>query len=356
MCRPKRSCSCAAWISGQHRRDLDAQHPVSDRITCWHHQSNFAHLRREQAVGMASRVGKSPQGKLDGQQRLEATSPSRPVRLAEKAKSSRVHHEPLRGWLGRRRPLKRRLGCAYRCRRSSACSVLRSPDPRLGGRATLPPRASSADQGLPRSANHDSPHRPQLPPSRKGKFEWDAEYVSVRERDSAPLRGVARCYRVCCGEAPRRYEFLGFGAALRLLPTRASMGTVLIEPTEIRRHRGEMATGPTRHAISIGGSRPTSGCRASVDRRLPGWVASDGSRIKSVDLVISCPSGTPFLFAAGTPRAYAPGSFATSSRGCRFCETATSGWRRRSHRLGSSAPAKSAELWRLEPGWTGFAR
>ena len=123
--------------------------------------------------------------------------------------------QPLRGWLGRRRPLKRRLVRAYRCRRSSARSVLRSPDPRLGGQGNSTRRERhSADQGLPRSANHHSPHRPQLPPSRKGQFEWDAEYVSVRWAVTRrPCVASPGAIAFAGGEAPRRYLFSGFGGS-----------------------------------------------------------------------------------------------------------------------------------------------
>ena len=204
--------------------------------------------------------------------------------------------QPLRGWLGRRRPLKRRLVCAYRCRRSSARSVLRPPGPRLGGQGDSTRRERhSGDQGFPRSANHQSPPRPQLPPSRKGQSEWDAEYVRVRWAVTRrPCVASPGAIEFAGGEAPRRYNSRASGQRSACSQLAPRWRTVLIQPTEIRRHRGEMAAGPTRRAGPIGGSRPTSGCRASVDRRLPGWVASDGSRIKSVDLVISCPSGTPF--------------------------------------------------------------
>jgi hypothetical protein len=45
------------------------------------------------------------------------------------------------------------------------------------------------------------------------------------------------------GEAPRRYKSRASGAALRLLPTRASRVRILIQPTEIRRHRAEWLPG-----------------------------------------------------------------------------------------------------------------
>ena len=156
--------------------------------------------------------------------------------------------QPLRGGLGRRRPLKRRV-----CARSSG---LRSPDPRLGGQGNSNRRERhSGDRGFPRSANHHSPPRPQLPPSRKGRFEWDAEYVriswAVTRRPCAASPGAIA---FAGGEAPRRYCSRASGAAFRLLPTRASTGIVLIQRTEIRRHRGEWP--PTRPVAQVRSGDP----------------------------------------------------------------------------------------------------
>jgi hypothetical protein len=135
------------------------------------------------------------------------------------------------------------------------------------------------------------------------------------------------------GEAPRRYYSRASGAALRLLPTRASMGTVLIQPTEIRRHRGEWPPTRPRRAGPIGRSgRPPVGVQASGGVFLVA-VARYGARIKSVDLVICCPSRNSISrFAAGMARAYAASPWRQLNWVPLICERATSGWRRGSHR------------------------
>ena len=146
------------------------------------------------------------------------------------------------------------------------------------------------------------------------------------------------------GEAPRRYYSRASGAALRLLPTRASMGTVLIQPTEIRRHRGEWPPTRPRRAGPIGRSRrPPVGVQASVGVYLVA-VARYGARIKSVDLVICCPSrNTISRLAAGMARAYAASPWRPAQLAAVDLRGATSGWRRRSHRWGIEA-APSARV------------
>jgi hypothetical protein len=213
--------------------------------------------------------------------------------------------QPLRGWLG-----SAPAAAATRARVGVAgpALALRSPDPRLSGQGNSTRRERhSGDQGFPRSTPHQSPPRPQLPPSRKGQFEWDAEYVKVRwALTRRPCVASPGAIAFAGGEAPRRYYSRASGAALRLLPTRASMGTVLIQPTEIRRHRGEWPPTRPRRAGPIGRSgRPPVGVQASVGVFLVA-VARYGARIKSVDLVICCPSRNSISrFAAGMARAYA---------------------------------------------------
>jgi hypothetical protein len=84
----------------------------------------------------------------------------------------------------------------------------------------------------------------------KGQSEWDAEYVRVRWAVTRrPCVASPGAIEFAGGEAPRRYSSRASGTALRLLPTRASMATVLIQPTEIRRHRGEwLPADPSRRS------------------------------------------------------------------------------------------------------------
>jgi hypothetical protein len=142
------------------------------------------------------------------------------------------------------------------------------------------------------------------------------------------------------GEAPRRYNSQASGA-VRLLPTRASKGTVLIQPTEMRRYRG-MPADASRS--SVRGIRPTvrvacKGCPAGYGRPLwrshkigrqigrPRHFPSEQGQhlpLRSSNLPVPMP-----LLRRGSVQ---PGSS--------ICETATSGWRRRKQRMGQIEAAR----------------
>ena len=116
-----------------------------------------------------------------------------------------------------------------------------------------------------------------------------------------------------------------------------------------------MAAGPTRRAIPIGGAgRPPVGVQASIGV-FPAAVASDGSRIKSVDLVISCPSGTPFPSSQRERLVPMPPAPSRPAQGVSVLRNGHLWLAATFAQMGDrSASAKSAELWRLEPGWTGI--
>ena len=157
-----------------------------------------------------------PQGKLDNHPAAGCHQAPRGRRDWRKiAKTSRVHHATIARLGGSAPAAEAARVRAYRCRRSSARSVLSSADPRLGGQGNSTRRVRhSGDRGFPRSANHQSPHRPQLPPSRKGQFEWDAEYVRVRWAVTRrPCVASPGAVAFAGGEAPRRYLFSGFGGS-----------------------------------------------------------------------------------------------------------------------------------------------
>lgn len=248
-------------------------------------------------------------------QRLDAIEP---LEAGETGETSRVYHATIARLAGSAPAAKAARVRAYRCRRSSARSVLRSPDSQLGGQGNSTRRERhSADQGFPRSANHHSPHRPQLPPSRKGQFESDAEYVRVRWAVTRrPCVASPGAIAFAGGEAPRRYLFSGFGGSAPPAPNSRLHGDCTDSADRNKAASRGNGRRPDTRAGPIGGAgRPPVGVQASVGVFLAA-VASYGSRIKSVDLVISCPSrDTISRFAAGTPRAYAPCSFATSSTG-----------------------------------------
>ena len=264
-------------------------------------------------------MGGCPQGKLDGHPAAgRHRAPRGRGDWRKIAKTSRVHHATIARLAGSAPAAKAARVRAYRCRRSSARSVLRSPDPQLGGQGnSIRQERHSADQGFPRSANHHSPHRPQLSPSRKGQFEWDAKYVRVRWAVTRrPCVASPGAIAFAGGEAPRRYLFSGFGGSAPPAPNSRLHGDCTDSADRNKAawqgngRRPDTRAGPIR-----GAGRPPIGVQASVGVFLAA-VASYGSRIKSVDLVISCPSrDTISRCAAGTPRAYAPCSFATSSRG-----------------------------------------